>query len=536
MTLMSEEVTRRRLRAPRQHGAALIEPPLADVGSLITQNKSVIERHDAGVQGRSLSGLSRMARQDLIRDAEDYTKSYRDVADAPADSPILLSGHQPQLFHAGVWSKNFALSQLGQQFQARAVNLLIDNDDARDSSIRVPTGSLDEPRVTSVAFDGATSETAFEERAVIDDECFYSFASRVKQRIAPLVDDPLVTELWEPIVEIRHRTANLGQCLAQSRHILEGNLGLQTLELPLSRVCQSPAFRWFALHLLAQLPRFLDAYNSALGDYRRINGLRSRTHPVPDLAVDSGWLEAPLWIWSIRDPVRRRLFVRFLDDRLELTDRANLRKTLGLTAEGTADRAVEQLAALEREGVKLRPRALITTMFSRLFLSDLFLHGIGGAKYDEVTDQIIRKFFGIQPPRFLTLTASMMLPIEVPNVDPQDLANLDHQLRQLNYHPEKYLVPAPSGHVSNLIADKQHWIETQLPRGQRLERHREITRINHDLQPYLTETRRQLQANRQTIKAGLQRESRLASREFSFCLFPKQTLFPRLLELFPRGT
>ena len=42
-------------------------------------------------------------------------------------------------------------------------------------------------------------------------------------------------------------------------------------------------------------------------------------------------------------------------------------------------------AGLQTRGIKLRSRALTTTMFVRLFLADAFLHGIGGAKYDEVT-------------------------------------------------------------------------------------------------------------------------------------------------------
>ena len=35
-------------------------------------------------------------------------------------------------------------------------------------------------------------------------------------------------------------------------------------------------------------------------------------------------------------------------------------------------------------------------MFARLAVADLFIHGIGGAKYDELTDAIGERFFGIQ--------------------------------------------------------------------------------------------------------------------------------------------
>ena len=48
-------------------------------------------------------------------------------------------------------------------------------------------------------------------------------------------------------------------------------------------------------------------------------------------------------------------------------------------------------------------------MYARLVLSDLFLHGIGGAKYDQLTDLIIARFFGLQPPGFVTLSATVLL-------------------------------------------------------------------------------------------------------------------------------
>ena len=48
-------------------------------------------------------------------------------------------------------------------------------------------------------------------------------------------------------------------------------------------------------------------------------------------------------------------------------------------------------------------------MFSRFLLGDLFIHGIGGAKYDELGDEISRRFFGIEPPGFLTVSMTLWL-------------------------------------------------------------------------------------------------------------------------------
>ena len=141
---------------------------------------------------------------------------------------------------------------------------------------------------------------------------------------------------------------------------------------------------------------------------------------MPDLALEDGWLEAPFWIWDAGNPHRRRLFVRQRGDEIVLSDRAGFERALSLSPEGDASRAAEQLAELAARGVRLRTRALITTLFARLFLGDLFLHGIGGAKYDQVTDAIIERFFGLKPPQYMTLTATLRLPIKRAEVTTDD--------------------------------------------------------------------------------------------------------------------
>ncbi|MFN9917551.1 MAG: hypothetical protein ACK53L_33510, partial [Pirellulaceae bacterium] len=48
-----------------------------------------------------------------------------------ADRPLILSGHQPELFHPGVWFKNFLLSSLAARHQAVALNIQVDHDLSR---------------------------------------------------------------------------------------------------------------------------------------------------------------------------------------------------------------------------------------------------------------------------------------------------------------------------------------------------------------------------------------------------------------------
>jgi hypothetical protein len=528
---MSVTVEYRPVRAPSEHGEALIEPPWSIVDAVLESNcteRAQQSEHD--IQGRTLRELAEEARHDLLVAARRYTQCYRDVpAPAAVDSPILLAGHQPQLFHAGVWFKNFALSSLADRFQAQAVNLLIDNDIHRLSSLRVPCGSPEERHIRTVSFDQLSEPIAYEEREILEPETFLSFGQRVHQASDGLLADPILGQLWPLAISAAQRSRNLGHCLAEARHRLEAAWGLQTLELPLSHICHSRGFIHFALHLLAHLPRLHEVYNSSLADYRSANHIRSRSHPVPDLAVDDDWLEAPFWIWTTEAPHRQRLFVRFSNSGLELTDRHGLQISLPFSADAETSSAMEHWLALEKQGVKLRPRALVTTMYARLFLSDLFIHGIGGGKYDQLTDLIIARFLELQAPAYMMISATVLLFPDRTDVFRQRVAEAKRLVRELRFRPELHVQGGED--VQRLIRQKQDWIQKDPPRGQRTERHRNIEALNRSLQEHLPITSDQAWHNYQQRTVELRRESQFASREFSFCLFSAETLRPLLLEL-----
>ncbi|MFX8887414.1 hypothetical protein ABTM83_20565, partial [Acinetobacter baumannii] len=63
-------------------------------------------------------------------------------------------------------------------------------------------------------------------------------------------------------------------------------------ELAVSALSQTESFRRFVRHIAADADRFRHAYNAAVQQYRDAYGLRSRSHPVPDLHEN----ELPFWV------------------------------------------------------------------------------------------------------------------------------------------------------------------------------------------------------------------------------------------------
>ena len=514
-----------RYRAPTGDGEVLCRPDWKDIPELIQAKEDLPEIDSFEIAGAPLASLQSEARRGLLSAALDYTRSYSDVEIETAQTTrVIATGHQPGLVHPGVWLKNFAAPKIAELIDGVAVSLIIDSDLCRSHSVVSPTGTVESPRTEDVPYDLASQRVPYEERTIEDITVWASFGRRATETISSLVANPMLDDWWPEVSSARGEN-NLGQALSQARHRLELSWGNSTLELPQSKLCGMETFRRFAAHFLLQAEPFLQAYNTALADYRREHRLRNLAQPVPDLHRENEWLETPFWIWSTHAPTRRPLFVRTVQSDLELSDRSAFSTTLPVGS----DTLVECLDSLEKRGIKVRTRALLTTMYARLILSDLFIHGIGGAKYDQVTDHICERFFGFRPPSFVTLTGTLRLPIVHPAANAQHQRGLQRDLRKLRYHPEKEISvhevnASRKAEWKELVALKSKWVNTTKTHANCAERHKAIEAANLSMQEYTATRANRLQDELDTLQKQLKYNRILDSREYSFCLFPRDRI------------
>jgi hypothetical protein len=536
---------RARLSAPTKDGAILAEPPLERVANVLEQNRSALENWRYDFQGRSADRLRAMTRAAVLDAAQHYTET--DSAGAARSSildrqssstsgsspsalrppPFIVTGHQPELFHPGVWIKNFASYEIARKYGGVSLHLIVDNDTVKRTTVRLPTGTPEQPSVVHVPLDRWRGEIPFEQYEVADESLFAGFGERVVAALDPLGVRPLAGEFWPLAIDAARRTPQLSERIAGARRTIEAAWGCHNLELPVGRLCQTEGFHWFACHLLAQLARFRDEYNQLLDDYRRRHRIRSHNHPVPSLARDGDWIEAPFWVWFDHSPRRRQLFVRLHRREMTLTDRDAWTQTLPLAPDREACCAVEVLADLARRGVKIRTRALTTTIFSRLCLTDLFIHGLGGARYDELTDEIVRRFFGLEPPRFLALTGTLHLPVPAHRSTAEQLHEIERLQRDLIYNPDRH--PAPQvgrdGELAALIAAKREAIASP-PMGaaERRSRFERIRQINGELGRFVESARADANREMEMIRADLAANAILLGRDWAFCAYPADKL------------
>ncbi|WP_144977015.1 hypothetical protein [Bremerella volcania] len=439
-----------------------------------------------------------------------------------------MTGHQPALYHPGVWFKNFLADRVASRVKGIAINVIIDNDVAPAPSISALSGTPDDPRPARVAYDQPGPRVAWEMTYVASLETLRSFARRVEETIQPFVAQPLVTHFWPQVIREVESGKPLGLAFSAARNHLEKSFGLRILDIPLSQLCQMEWFCRIAANILSNARGYRYAYNHCVHQYRDVHKIHSTSHPVPDLGEEDGFVEVPFWVWTKEIASRRGLWVSVSLSKLVLSDRESWQIELPHD-----DDLVASLQALTKNGIYIRPRALMTTTILRLVASDLFVHGIGGAKYDQVTDEISRFYFGMQPPIFVTSTATAQLPIERLNWSPNVLREFDGRLRDAEFNPDRAIDDAMEDDPKwqSLLEQKSRLLANVPKFPEKRLWHRRLQEVNSKLRNEIAEPVARLRIERDKIARQLQQKQLLTSREYSLLLFPEEGLRNLLLDL-----
>jgi hypothetical protein len=469
-----------RYRAPAADGAVLAEPGFDALPALVEANRTRLDRADVTIGGLPLRELRALARREVLEPASDLFRG-RD------DAPLLLAGHQPELSHPGVWVKNFALNGLARRLGGVPLNLVVDNDTLKSTSLRFPTFRDRDPRsvrLESVAFDTFAGEVPYEERAVRDAEVFRSFARRAAPLWANWGYEPLLARHWAS-------GPTVGGAFVAMRCAAERAWGCRNVELSVSRLSQTAAFGRFAAHIVSDLSRFRGVYNAAVRAYRLANGVRSANHPAPELADG----EAPFWARA---------------------------------ASGRRERATRT-----SDVGALRPRALTLTLFARVCLGDFFIHGIGGGKYDEVTDAIIRDYFGVEPPAYQVLSATLHLPLPGFPSTAADLDRAERLVRDLRWNPQRHLTPTHRADpaVTALVGEHAALAASEPPPGAHAARQawfRALQRVAERLRPVVADQVPGAEAELARVRSEVNANAVLRRRDYSWVLYPEDTLRPFL--------
>lgn len=425
----------RQLRVPHRHGEALVVPPFGEWDSLVEAAKSAAAGWSVPIAGLPLSELRRRARAEALAAAAAACKRLGIPRCEPPHltGAIVMTGHQPQLFHPGVWAKHFAADHYARVSGSVAIDLVVDSDRVGRLSLRTPCRQ-DADRGRDVVLHSGDREECYACAPPPSAERLAQFAVEAEACVRELGSPDVqsrIRRFVEALGEAASRTENLAETMVVARRAFEAPAGTQYLELFLTEQCASATFVVFAAHVIADALRFAEIFNEEVLRFRARTKTRSAAHPFPELSVQGGAVETPFWL--IAGSRRAKSWYEPTSGRL-------LIEGAGPTVVGSDPATIA--VRLTAEGLRVVPKAAVLTMFQRLFVADLFIHGVGGSRYEAVTDAVIQRWLGVAPPPYAVVSLTMRLAMPAGADEEERAAWLRRRLREAEHNPDRLLPQA----------------------------------------------------------------------------------------------
>ncbi|MFN8708029.1 MAG: hypothetical protein ACK526_20765 [Planctomyces sp.] len=394
------------------------------------------------------------------------------VANLSDSSSLIVTGHQPVIFHSGLTFKYRMTESAAAAVGGVSLAVIMDTDDGDAGKFEFPRfAAEDQQHWPPADSSGRTFQNITSDSATLGkgSGLFFSQSLKSGSQIQTLRDQVIAGLLstgCESAVTQATRAfdacaalSNQGVSVAEANVIVRraAGIGTNTLEFPFSEFCQLPEVIELTRSILNQAEEFSEQYNRALDSFRLKQRIDNPANPFPNLNRRGSDFELPFWLIHRASGVRQRLQIRKQGELLEIHGDEG---TVTSTDSGITN---DTLKSLRELGLLIVPRGALITAFMRLLAADLFVHGIGGGRYDRFTDELIRLWWNIEPSAWTVATASRYLFRDL-RKQLEDLDALESKFRDYQYNPQRYLEAGVfsavfEGRLKVLLTEKQRLVE-----------------------------------------------------------------------------
>lgn len=508
-----------RSMTPAGHGELLLQPAYESWAPLAREAAAATATWNFDVAGTGAREFRALARREAVERAREFSARLgvplADVADAP--ELLVVTGHQPEIYHPGVWVKDFLLQRLADETGAAAIDLVVDSDGFDTLGIHSPCLRPD-VRVCHAYLAVGVQDGCYACAPVpsADDLRRFRLAGVEQLSTLPAPSVPRHFERFCDGLEAAAAEAhNLAELVTMARRRYEAPAGTAYLELPVTSMSGSRSFATFVAHLAFEGAAFAAAYNGSLAAYRERTGTRSAAQPFPDLEAVGGAIELPLWCL---DGGRRTVWVRTGAEPALVADDDVLCE-LGSDPAAAVDRILAS-------DVALAPKALALTLFTRMFVADLFIHGVGGGRYDQVTDDVARRYFGVDAPAFVVASLTVYLPLGGHVVSDEEVEEVAMALNRLTHNPDQMLAEVEFETVEEaeraeaLVTEKKRLVaQIAEPGADKKSVGARIREVNADLAGLLAPIKEELSERQDHLMQLRDARGILTDRTYPFCFW-----------------
>ncbi len=529
---------------PKENNEIFIKPAYDDTPRLIDLNKRRFQSYAFEINGIPFSRFRKQVRSEILKRAGEYTEKIQSLCSKlnisgteiipsvnnsfSSEKVIVQTGHSPALVHPGILIKHNLVTSISNKLNGIGTNMVVDNDACHDNCLNIPDINGLDSSIKRIEYLSSLHNLAFEEIRYKDATQLSTF----KENALKVLHNPEVKETFNDfiniVIKLSEETLQFSDLFTCARYAFLLRFGISNLEVPVSVISETDSFLHFFLHITANAKSFVDIYNAKLREYRKLKRISSKANPLPDLMVQGYVVELPFWIWE-GGGQRKSLYASVANDRrISIICEGRIVEHFEFdNSNSLSDNNLKRLRSMISKGLKIRPKAIVNTMFSRLFFSDLFIHGIGGAKYDLITDEIIRDFFDVEPPTYATISATLHLPYKPFDASKEDIRRLKHVIKDMGYNPDRYASDKimEDARMRSMVSKKEKLIARKV--NDRNERHVVFDRLKQlnslmkeKISPLIKEKEKELE----DLEKKLKYNSIVASREYPFCVYPEVML------------
>jgi hypothetical protein len=405
-------------------------------------------------------------------------------------SLLIFTGHQAEFQHPGILFKDLVSLELAKIWNAKSIHIIVDTDQA-DISYKFPSCNNKQAEI---------KELKFNSELILN---HYSLTSSNSKLLLDTIDKQIqeltcfstnskfafTKEFLEYLKNLLLKENNLVIINKELRKKYFEKFNSTLYQIELSKLLKLNSFKTLFEKIKSNHKEFIHAYNQSLDEYRKEHKIKNPAQPIPNLNLD----ELPFWH----------------------LDSTNTRSSLQLEEE------------IHTENIL--PKAITLTMFIRLFLSDFFIHGKGGGRYEAVSDSIIKKFFGVEASPYKIASATLYMEVNSNwNLIEEDEKSIEQKLRDINYSPEKFL---SADH--ELVMKKKSLQELFKDKNtDKKSLHNQIAEINQTLSSLLEEKRLELLKIKENLPIFLKTKQVFQTRDLPFYLYDMKSLENSVTQVF----
>lgn len=411
------------------------------------------------------------------------------------EGPFIVTGSQLIFFHPGILAKEIAAAKLAQESGADAITLILDHDHG-ELLFSYPVFRFDkngQNRAEKMTLHLGNFFLDTSEHSHLPSEPWFQLLGSLPSHLQGHLNETSLENVQESFRIMNQKAKerpSLVDFVTNCRLQELKQEGLALTPLRVSQLVKTQGWKMFCDLIVQDEKHFRKLYNNAVENYRHAHKIRNHAQPVPNLKEN----EIGLWITEKNQTLKQKAFL------------SNIQKA----------RNDQEL---------FLPRAITLSIFSRLFLSDFFIHGLGGAKYDRVTEQIINDFFKTPAAAFGVTSATMHLQLN-PESSLHQIKNLPgpgelkRKRRKLLYHPDLFLprnLP--------LVAKRKELIKEFTQNRSRKE-HLALEKNRNELLHSLTEALKECDEQEELLHHFRQERRLLTDRTLPYFFYPwKELLF-----------